>query len=196
MEANFQEQLSVQGPHYGPEPCVSSGMKWIATLIIPLLFLGCQDEEMPLFIMEYTVDIPFFPETNTAKTLVVRDNQVRSLLDDKLAENNLKLEDVRSVRVRRASLFPLDHSLDYGLLRRIEVNIFELSDPDDILPIASLNPEINEGRGELLLLPGLPNVKPYLEQDFFGLDIGYSYKRPFQLNVNNTLRLELEAVGF
>jgi hypothetical protein len=171
-------------------------MKWMMTISFFLLFLGCRDEEMPLFIMEYTVDIPFFPETNVAKTLVVRDNQVRSLLEDKLGENNLKMEDVKTVRVRRASLFPLDHSLDYGLLRRIEVNIFELSDPNDILPIASLNPEINEGRGELILLPGLPNVLSYLEQDFFGLDIGYSYKRPFQLNVNNTLRLELEAVGF
>lgn len=141
------------------------------------------------------MEIPFFPETNTAKTLVVRDDGMRSTFDEMLAENNLKSEDVQVIRVRSARLFPLDHNIDYGVMRRIEVNIFDLHDPNDLLPIADLQPLPSEDRGALDLIPGLPNILQYVEQPVFGLDIGYSYRRPFQLNVNNVLRLELEAIG-
>lgn len=164
-------------------------------LLTTVVFLGCSKEETPLFIMEYTLDIPFFPEVNTAKTLVVRDDRVRSTFKKMLEENNLTSDDISIVRVRKAALLPLDHNLNYGLLRRIEVNIFDIHDPLDLLPIADLTPLTSENRGELRLIPGLPNIKEYVESTVFGLDVGYSYRAPFQEQVNNRLVLELEAIG-
>jgi hypothetical protein len=161
-----------------------------------LTILGCRTEEDPLFIMEYVVEVPFEPSTNTVITYRIQHKNISSIFDRKLVENGLKSEDIKTVRVRSAVLYPASRKINYGILRRIDVSIFELIDPTDILVIAEEFPLPNESRDELPLLPGLPNVKSYVEQDFFGLDIGYVLRTPISEKYNNFIRLELEAIGF
>ncbi|MDX1684052.1 MAG: hypothetical protein R3275_02390 [Saprospiraceae bacterium] len=146
--------------------------------------------------MEYSVPVTFQPSTNTAITYRVRHRDISSSYDKMLNENNLNAQDVKTVRVRSAEIFPTGRNISYGILRKIDVSIFELSDPDDLLVIAEEYPQPGDNRSELPLLPGLPNVKPFVEQDFFGLDIGYVLRRPLSERIDNIMRIEFEAVGF
>lgn len=167
---------------------------WIYALGFLMLF-SCREDEEPLFIMEYYMNVPFQPSTNTAITFRVSQRNISSSFDQKLAENNLTADDIKSVRVRSAVIYPVNRVLGYGLLQRIDISIFDNSDPDDLLVIAEEYPLPNEDRDELPLLPGLPNLKSYVEKDFFGLDVGYVLRRPLSERIDNVVRLRLEAVG-
>ena len=142
------------------------------------------------------MEVPFEPSTNTAITYRVRQRDVSSSFDKALGENNVKAEDVKTVRVRSAVIYPAAQRVNYSMLKKIDISIFENQDPDDLLVIAEEFPLPNENRSELPMLPGLPNLKRFVEQDFFGLDVGYVLRRPLSERLNNYIRLELEAVGF
>ena len=171
-------------------------MKKLLVFLGLVLFLSCQKEETPLFIMEYIMEVPFEPSTNTVITYRVRERDISSTFDQMLNQNNLKSEDVKTVRVRKAVIYPAVQRVSYSILKKIDVSIFEITDPDDLLVIAEEYPLPNDNRNELPMLPGLPNLKRFVEQDFFGLDVGYILRRPLSERQVNYLRLELEAIGF
>lgn len=171
-------------------------MKRLLFLLSLIFILGCQTDETPLFIMEYVMEVPFEPSTNTAITYRVKQANIESTYDRKLLEHNLKTEDIKTVRVRSAVLYPDVQRVNYSILRKVDISIFEITDPDDLLVIAEEFPLPNERRGELPMLPGLPNLKRFVEQDFFGLDVGYVLRYPLTERQNNFIRLELEAIGF
>lgn len=171
-------------------------MKYGICLLIGVLTLAsCTKEEIPLFTMEYIVSVPFEPSTNTTITYRIKQRNISSQYDKLLLENNIKPEDVKTVRVRSAVIYPAGQSVDYSVLRKIDISIFENADPDDLLVIAEEYPPLNERRNELPMLPGLPNLKSYLEQDYFGLDVGYILRRPISQRLDNFVRLELEVIG-
>lgn len=168
---------------------------WVLTILI-LCCLSCRKEETPLFIMEYNMNVPFQPSTNTAITYRVSQRDIISSYDRMLLDNGLTREDVKTVRVRSAVIYPVGRNIGYGILQRIEVSIFDPSDPDDLLMIAEEFPLPNDRRSELPMLPGLPNLKRFVELDFFGLDVGYVLRRPLSERIDNIVRLRLEAIGY
>ncbi len=161
-----------------------------------LLMTSCKDEVNSLFTYQLEVEVVIKPSTNTTVTYHVADNFIVSELDQKMQEEGVTFEDIKTIRPMDIEIYPLGHNFSYDLLQHIRVDIFEVSDPDDLILLAEEYPRISEPSGSLALLPGLSNVKDIIAQDIFGIDVGYRLRYPQAETLRNIVRIRLDVVGY
>ena len=169
--------------------------KYILLLVV-VLTTSCKKDVNSLFTYQFEVQVPMFPSTNTVITYHVVDDFVVSQLEAKMTEHNVRFEDIKTIQPMDIQIYPLGRPLSYGILQHIRVDIFEVSDPDDLILLAEEYPRLNEPSGTMDLLPGLSNVKDIVSQDVFGIDVGYRLRHPLAESLSNVVRIKLDVVGY
>ncbi len=135
-----------------------------------LMFCACVKQETGDFKLEYRMKLELPADANPLLTHVFEQRMASGWVQFLIA-NHLETKDIKWVKPRSVVLSPVfDNPVGYELIREAHVSVYDLQDPGGKLPIADLYDPVGNP-DELVLLPGLANLKDILSQPEFVLNL-------------------------
>ncbi len=142
----------------------------LLTAMLVLLLQSCVKQETGDFKLEYRMKLELPADANPLLTHVFEQRMASGWVSFLIA-NNLDAQDIKMVRPRSIILSPVfDNPVGYELIREAHASIYDPQDPGGKLPIAELYDPVGNP-DELVLLPGLANLKDILAQGEFVLNL-------------------------
>ncbi|HRI00404.1 MAG TPA: hypothetical protein PK006_05055 [Saprospiraceae bacterium] len=134
-------------------------------LFFLLLFCSCEQQEEGQFTMEQSLQFTIQAGLNPLLTHVYEWNP-QSPLHSFLAQNQLTKDQIKKITVREVYLEPvLSGPISYRFLESVKALISDPSKPLLEFSLGEVMPLANESVGNLQMLPGLADMKPYLILD-------------------------------
>jgi hypothetical protein len=139
-------------------------LPWIFALTA--IIFSCSSDERGDFELEYRMRFELPANANPLLTHVF-EQRVASSWISFLNGNGLKEDDIRLVRPSLVSIAPvLDRDISYELISEAHAGIYDPADPGGRLFVGDLYDNV-EAPAELLLLPGLADVRDVVRQPEF-----------------------------
>ncbi len=169
-------------------------MKRYSPFIIILLGLlvglqGCQREIVkPLFEVESVATLTIDAGLNTIETHHYKIEDIASTLLAQLKTRNLSMDDIQVIKPQVVVFTSLDNETHFSFIQAVTVDIYTRKNPieaeiafQEFIPLNT--------KSELTLFPSLLNIKEYLSEELFSIDIGLRV-RSF-LNRNVDVRIDI-----
>jgi len=155
----------------GSSDVVSLNMFKNLVLLAALFILSsCSKQENGQFQLEYRMSLEIPADANPLFTHVF-EKAIASDWNNFLAAHNLNQSNLVKIRPRSVILSPVfNNSISYGIISEIHASIYDLNDPGGMLPIADIYDNIRSDE-ELVLLPGLADVKELIKNEEFILKL-------------------------
>lgn len=145
-------------------------LKKVFILAALVSVLSCSKQEEGQFQLEYRMSLELPPDANPLFTHVF-EQQIATDWNNFLAAHNLSETDIVKIRPRSVILSPVfNNTISYGIVSEAHASMYNLNDPGGLLPIGDLYDNIRSD-DELVLLPGLADVKDLIKNETFVLKL-------------------------
>lgn len=151
-------------------------LKNVLILTALVLVFSCSKQEEGQFQLEYRMSLELPPDANPLFTHVF-EKPIASDWNNFLTAHNLNQTDIVKIRPRSVILSPVfNNAISYGIISEAHASIYDLNDPGGLLPIGDLYDNIRSDE-ELVLLPGLADVKDLIKNEEFVLKLEFNLRQ-------------------
>lgn len=175
-----------------PFPFLTPPIAFSLLLCACLLPFSCKKDDLgPGFDMQYDRDFAI-PPGSTPLVVHHFKMDIPSAYQQYLSAHKLQDADVRAIVASQASLTSLDN-VDLSFIEQMYIRVYKDDSPSDFIEIAWRQPVPGDTGQTLGLVPNEPNVKEYLIEQRFKVDVGMMLRRTTQEEIPVRMRLQFRA---
>ena len=166
---------------------------WLLTAVV---LVSCnKDDREELFVISHTVDFTIQPGLNTFDTHIYDISHIPSQLDQRLDETGHTIGQVSSIEPKRAYLSSVFEDINLDFIHQVSILIYDPDNPSDRVEFCYLDPVPYKKKYGIELFPGISNVKDWMKNEYFGIEIRLNYREVTPSLIQMRLEFDFRALG-
>jgi len=164
-------------------------------LITILVLVSCnKDNRQEFFQLSHRVDFEIVPGLNTFDTHIYT-KSLKSLLEENLDAQGRTLSEVVAIEAYQATLSSKFEDVNLDFIDEVSVHIYDLFDHNNKIEFFYREQIPFNDKTSIDLLPGIANIQPWMENEFFGVEIQLNYRQVTPSLIEMKLEFDLRVLG-
>jgi len=165
-------------------------------LVTLLIMVSCKkDNRQEFFELNHHIDFTIQPGLNTFDTHIYTVFPIESLLDERLDDVGRTIDEVVAIEAKEAVLSSVFQDIDLDFIDKVSVHIFDPFHPSDKTEFCYLDPIPFKDKTSIELFPGIANLQPWMENEFFGIEVRLNYRQVSPSLIQMRLVFDLRVLG-
>jgi hypothetical protein len=168
---------------------------WFTVLAFMALLSCHNDNRQELFVINHHADFTIQPGLNVIDTHIYTVFPIKSLVDQYLKSYGRTRDEVASFEPKRAYLSSIFEDVNLDFIDRVSVLIYDPYNPVDRVEFCYLDPVPFKNKVGIELFPGIADVSPWLDREYFGVEIRLNYRQVTPSLIQMRLDFDFRALA-
>ncbi len=170
-------------------------IQW-GVLLAVLIMVACKkDRRTEFFELNHFIDFEITPGLNTFDTHFYVVEPLLSQFAVKLAASGKTIDDVVAIEAKDAYLGSTFGDINLEFIHQISVYIFDPFNPSDKIEFFYLDPTPFKNSTSWRLFPGIADISPWLERDYFGIEVRLNFRQVSPSLIPMRFEFDMRVMG-
>lgn len=145
--------------------------------------------------MSHFIDFDIPPGLNVFDTHIFSVDPIPTTFANQLAFIGKTPADVVAIEAKDAYLSGIFGDVNLKFIHRISVYIYDPFNPSDKIEFFYLDPTQFKNTTSWRLFPGITDISPWIERDFFGIEVRLDFRETSPSFIPMRLEFDIRAMG-